>query len=458
MKRLHALDILRGFMMVYIIILHALIQRVFVSDPAAFPETVAKLPLVFVLFIAPLIIISLWGSVFSFITGIASAYQLGSIARENPQDNSKQNRFLVNRLATSIMIYLIYLLNNLLFATRSIEHGFSTQSLFTGSLENLNIKAPTFFSLTATSTLETIAITGIIVSLVVRAALKKHAKNPNQVIKNLSTISLIILAISALIRNYIGDPIPVQNYLLAKNQYVLYFFFMRLYSSRFALFPVLGFGFMGASLGLLLSQKVSFKEFAKFAFSHAGLLLGIFGLYLLNGFKVIEHFADEQTPIPLQFMNLGLQICTVAVLAWLFDYADPVKREKRLKRVKFLQQFNRNSLSIFVFEPFVASALYLAYRSVFGEFSDNFTIVVSFMINLGAIWFLILRFWKKVNYKGSCEWIVSNGKRWIAKWAVWHKVLSDSAKIKHKLIEKNEKPQKMVYFTPYNEINVINRH
>jgi len=235
---------------------------------------------------------------------------------------------------------------------------------------------------------------------------------------------------------------------------------MRLYSARFALLPVLGFGFMGASLGLLLSQKVSFKEFAKYAFSHAALLFGIFGLYLLNGFKIIDHFAEEQTPIPLQFMNLGLQICTIAVLAWLFDYASPKKREKRLKRVKFLERFNNSSLSIFVLEPFIASALYLGYHSVFGDFSENFIVVISFMINLGAIWYVILRFWQKVNYKGSCEWIVKNGKQWIANWSLWNKLISDSQEKQRNLfyLTKRNTQKPISITTPLYEINGYNQH
>ncbi|MCF2140266.1 MAG: hypothetical protein K9W44_09460 [Candidatus Lokiarchaeota archaeon] len=457
MKRLHSLDILRGFMMAYIIILHALIQRVFVSDPAAFATTIDKLPVLLVLAISPFILISLWGSVFSFITGIATAYQMGGIMRDSPNDLVKQNRFLKNRFATSIMIYIVYVLNNIFFSTRSIEHGFPTQSLFTGSLENLSIKAPTFFSLTATSTLETIALTGIIITLVLRSSLKKHHRNPAQVIKRLSTIALFIFAISVILRNIIGDPLPIQHQLIENDQYFLYFIFMRIYPSRFALFPVLGFGFMGASLGLLLSQKVSYKEYAKYAFGYAGLFLGIFGLYLLNGFKIIPHFAEEMTPMPLQFMNMGLQIITISVLVWIFDYSKGRKQQKRLKRVKFLKIFSNSSLSIFVFEPLVASGLYLGYLSVFGDFSNNFAIVVSFMINLGFIWYFLLRLWRYVNNKGSCEWIVVNGKKWLVKLPIFNEfsILSKPNKNQPKI--ENQQILK-IYMTPYNEIQAINRH
>lgn len=400
--------------MVYIIILHALIQRIFVSDPGEFETTVKSLPLIFVLAISPLIIISLWGTVFSLITGVAVAYQMGSVVKENPANTAKLEKILKSRLFTCIMIYVVYFLNNILFATRSIEHGFKTQSLLTGTLETLTFKAPNFYSLTATSTLETIAISGVVVSSILYLAWYKRKTNPMKVVKILVKLAIGVLIISLILREILGDPLPIQEKLIANGNYLWYFIFMRLYPARFALFPVLAFSLMGASMGILLSQKIPFAKFAKFTFSYAALFIGIFGLYMLNGFDVIKYFADEFAKMPLHFLNLGLQMIVVTVVAYRVDYCSANVQKQRLKRSKIFQNYSNASLTIFVLEPFIASALYLGYRAAFGDFVNSFFLIVSFMVNLVLIWHGLLALWKKAHFKGNCEWVVGKGKQWLS--------------------------------------------
>ena len=76
---------------------------------------------------------------------------------------------------------------------------------------------------------------------------------------------------------------------------------------------------MGVILSRAKYENISFKEFSKFSYSFAGLFLAIFGLYLLNGFEVIPHFAQEFTPMALQFFNLGAQMFVMTVLVRIFD-------------------------------------------------------------------------------------------------------------------------------------------
>ena len=260
-------------------------------------------------------------------------------------------------------------------------------------------------------------------------------------------MALLVLFISVVLRELIGDPYPVQDALIENENYLWYIIFLRLYSARFALFPVLAFGLMGASMGVILSrakhENISFKEFSKFSYSFAGLFLAIFGLYLLNGFEVIPHFAQEFTPMALQFFNLGTQMIVMTVMVRIFDYAPPNKQAKRVHRVRFFQNFNRTSLTIFVFEPLVASSLYLAYHAVFGDFSDNFPIIMSFILNVVLIWYVILKLWQKVNFAGSCEWFVQKG----------NKLLSRQPFLKRK--NKSKEDDHEEFYLIYHEHNMI---
>ncbi|MHA1610756.1 MAG: hypothetical protein ACTSYU_01780, partial [Promethearchaeota archaeon] len=396
MKRLYSIDFVRGFLMLYIIVLHSLIQRVFSSSPGEFETTVTTIPLVFAIGISPLIIISIWGTIFSFMTGMAVAFRMGKAAGTDPSSHSSRARMekvVTNRTYSGIMIFLVYIITNVLFATQSIEHGFKTHSLLTGFMETLSWNIPDFYSLTATSTLETIALTGIIIAGLLRSGWIKHKLNTFQIVKRLVVMALLVLFISVVLRELIGDPLPVQAQILENENFFWYSIFIRLYSARFAIFPALAFGLMGASMGVILSradhENISFKEFSKFSYSFGGLFLAIFGLYLLNGFEVIPHFAQEFTPMALQFFNLGAQIIVMTVMVRIFDYAPAKKQVKRVHRVRFFKNFNRASLTIFVLEPLVASSLYILYHYVFGDFSDNIVIILSFILNVVLLWYVI---------------------------------------------------------------------
>ena len=422
MKRLYSIDFVRGFLMLYIIVLHSLIQRVFSSSPGEFENTVTTIPLAFALGISPLIIISIWGTIFSFMTGMAVGFRMGKAAGADPTSNYnrvKMEKIVSNRTYSGLMIFIVYILTNIFFATQSIEHGFKTHSIFTGFMETLTWNSPNFFSITATSTLETIALTGIIVSVLLKSAWIKYRLNTFQIVKRLVIIALFVLLISVILRQLIGAPLPVQATLLENGNYFWYILFLRLYSARFALFPALAFGLMGASMGVILSrtehEHISFKQFSKFSYSFAGLFLAIFGLYLLNGFDIIPHFAQEFTAMALHFFNLGMQMIVMTVLVKIFDFAPAKLQARRLKRIRFFQNFNRTSLTIFVFEPLVASSLYIGYRAAFGDFSDNLVLIAGFILNVVFLWYVILKLWQKVNFTGSCEWVVQRGSEWLAR-------------------------------------------
>ncbi|MHA1618537.1 MAG: hypothetical protein ACTSVZ_04585, partial [Promethearchaeota archaeon] len=257
MKRLYSIDFVRGFLMLYIIVLHSLIQRVFSSSPGEFETTVTTIPLVFAIGISPLIIISIWGTIFSFMTGMAVAFRMGKAAGTDPSSHSSRARMekvVTNRTYSGIMIFLVYIITNVLFATQSIEHGFKTHSLLTGFMETLSWNIPDFYSLTATSTLETIALTGIIIAGLLRSGWIKHKLNTFQIVKRLVVMALLVLFISVVLRELIGDPLPVQAQILENENFFWYSIFIRLYSARFAIFPALAFGLMGASMGVILSR------------------------------------------------------------------------------------------------------------------------------------------------------------------------------------------------------------
>jgi len=70
-RRIVALDIFRGFMIFYIIILHPILQRVFGQEASEFESTINTVPIWLVIIGIPLIILAIWGTVYTFLTGTA---------------------------------------------------------------------------------------------------------------------------------------------------------------------------------------------------------------------------------------------------------------------------------------------------------------------------------------------------------------------------------------------------
>ncbi|MHA1617710.1 MAG: hypothetical protein ACTSVZ_00395, partial [Promethearchaeota archaeon] len=308
-KRLQSLDVLRGFMILYVIFLHAIIQRVFSSQGAEFETTVNNVPIFFALLVSPIIIMSIWGPIFTFMGGIATGYNLGNVMNGDSAEIARKTKI---RFANNMMLFLIAKIDLFLFSGRTSDHIYTTHSLVTGSLETGQFTIPEFIHMFTNSTLESMAISGMLLSLLLyRLATKKRGDHhPEQIAKKLVIMGIVVLLVAEFFRVYLTDQdvFTIKQTLWEGHSYLNYALFIRLYASRFAVFPVFAFSLFGGSLGVLIARDVSFGKFARWTFGLGSGLLGIFIASFIYGFDMIGTYANELLPMQMQCLNLGLMM------------------------------------------------------------------------------------------------------------------------------------------------------
>ena len=258
-KRLHSLDVIRGFMIFYVIFLHAIIQRVFVSEGSEFEKVINDVPLFLAILAFPIILLSIWGAVFTFLSGVATGYNLGSNVFENPES---LNESLKKRVANSLMLLIISKISMFFFSGRTSDHSHITHSLFSGSLETGTLSIPEFLHLFTCNTLESMALSGLLLSLLFYTLWKKEKAHPRQTAKNLVILAIGVFLITNYLRGMVSDSdvLMIKETLWSEHSYLKYYLFLTIYGSRFAMFPIFAFALIGAAFGVLFAGKISPKE------------------------------------------------------------------------------------------------------------------------------------------------------------------------------------------------------
>ncbi|MHA1720647.1 MAG: hypothetical protein ACTSWX_11820 [Promethearchaeota archaeon] len=422
-KRLNSLDVIRGSMIFYVIFLHALIQRVFVSQGSEFEKVVDNIPLIFTIVGFPLILFSLWGTIFTFISGIATGYNVGSGVFKN-QDSL--NSHLKKRVANSLMLLIISKISMFFFSGRTSDHFRETHSLFTGSLETGTLSIPEFLHLFTINTLESMAISGLLLSLIFYLMWKNEKPRPKQAARNLIILAIGVFFITHYLRSILSDSevMIIKESLWNEHSYLKYYLFLAIYASRFAMFPVLAFALVGAAFGVLIAGKVRFKEIFAWIFISGTLFIAAFIIGYLQGFDMIGTFANELVLLPMQCLNIGLQIYLFGICYYFFDVKQLRQRQsedleeknkakvKTNRILKFLRKYSDLSLTIYILEPLIAQSWYLLYYNLHkGSFSTNFPLIMLYLATVVATWFLMIWVWKKINNKYSFEWLMGKGKK-----------------------------------------------
>ena len=66
--------------------------------------------------------------------------------------------------------------------------------------------------------------------------------------------------------------------------------------------------------------------------------------------------------------------------------------------------FGRASLTIFVFEAFIATVFHVILDLIVPGWNTEVYVVLIFGFFNLAFWYVVLYFWKKKDFKGSVEW------------------------------------------------------
>lgn len=380
-----------------------MLHRVYSSQGSQFELVVNSVPLIVIILLSPLILFSLWGTLFTFISGASSAYSITSNLTKSSHSLSK---IILKRVLSALVLLLIANIDTIFFAPRTLTHPIITHSIFTGSLELGKFTSPELLHYFTNTTLESIAVTNLLISAILFCVnWKKH--RPRLAFYVFLSLGLIILIGTALTRQFLPDPDLTKSLMVAEHNYLLYFFYIRFFAARFALFPVFAFGCFGAAIGVLLAMKVQYQRILKFGLLFAGTFISIFILYYLNGFNVVAGFPIEIVPLAFQFLNLGLQILFLTVFLRIFDYRKSPISKKAHKRIKVVQRYSNLSLTIYILEKFLSQLWYMFFEMLNqGPFSNNLPVMLLYFQIVMISWWIITKIWAKYHNKFSFEWII----------------------------------------------------
>jgi len=391
-KRLYSLDIFRGIAIMMVIIFHRFMYDwpgadFFFTDPQGF----LKIPwFTAIMFFAGM------GGIFSTISGVVTGY-----STHNKISSGKGNKKMIFYAALFSFLWLTVIdyLRKFLFSTKSYFEGEFLFGLVTGSLLEGTLIVPQLELLYYTSTLAIIGISGFVVpALMILLSRKGGIEKVRRTKFIFGALAAVFLIVTPFL-SIILDPIVVD--LFVSGNYLLGFLLALLVSPYFPIFPILAYALLGGIIGISLARDEKKRNVTIIWLLFGFLMLSI-GNYILISALTRFHFYNYNF---VRFMQLGVYIMIIIILLRLVDLKSEEKQEKIAKRFSPVIMFGRASLTIFVLEAFLATIFHVILNLINPLWNSEPVVVLIFGIFNLAVWWIILHFWQKIDFKGSVEWM-----------------------------------------------------
>jgi len=351
--------------------------------------------------------LGLWGSFFFIITGFANTISLYR-KYENPEVNSR--KIIFKNLIKVLILIGFDRISGILIGRESrgggiynFNEGPIYYSIFLGWLKTGMIHTPQlFFILYFQTAVTTLAYVLLILTFTEVILFKKRPKNHryrNMFI--LTSISIFIFIISPFVIQLLR---PMWVDALINNNIGRILIFGVLVGDTQSLLPYLGFGFVGAVFGLAYEMRIPRKPVVIIGsiFSLTSGLIGIIG-YIILGEPPYE-FIIQTLPGRAMWLLIAIMVIPI-LLIYYFEFVP--KSPLKLHRLSLnIQRFGKVSLSLYVIEGVVGESLILLISLIFPDWASKMQFLAPFGIILIIIWGYLLRWWERVNYVGSAEWMI----------------------------------------------------
>ena len=400
-KRFVGLDVTRGFGIMVMLLIHAMIQQIGDYDDSIFIPHVKSMHPVALILLAPLVLLGLWGTAFPLIASITISVQMLDLSKTHPD---RLGKYVLGRFFTGFILIVLNQIAMTLFEARFFKEG----KFF---LPEFNIRY-------GSNIIDAIAFTGVITSfclyiyLIIRKKIDKKKQNLEIVIFFLVLIIIWFVFTPFLI------PIGRQVYSWADehSMFFLKYIVSKFVLGRFTLFPVVGFGFLGMIYGLFLHNEYSFKKIFIFSLILTIVCVIIFLIFLFIDSSFFNDFASLNAPIQLQILNLGLIPHLILAFSRGPDFSPVEIRHKRASRTTWMRRYSIISLTAFSIATYIGEWIFHFFTEIWGSSIDrsgeipiiswNFFQIAAFLITVMAFWELLVRLWEKIDYKGSLEWFM----------------------------------------------------
>ena len=405
--RIRGLDKLRGFAILFMLLLHNF--QFFEGDLNAIAADSASNPIAsFIKFMGR------WAGIFVLISGFVNA---GSIIR-GYREGRKTPKSVRKELAVMGIWFVVieHLLISLFARTTrgggiyGLDEGPFHYSFIVGWLETGVLQTPTPYSLwynmSAISGLGfSLIILGIVFSLILK---KDGLNNIMRIIRILSIIGTFFVVLSPLALLWLR---PMWIAALEKNSILATFLIGLFIADSNPIFPILGYMFYGAALGVCYEANISrLKVIRVGGLIASGYTLVGTILFVVLGDPPISQIL-QTTPIQVTYLQIGLMLWLLLGIYWAntrTPQAEIIPREKFKTGDTFLEMFGKTSLTIYLIEGFIGSIIkILILDLLFPDWDQQFPWVVVYSIALIFLWTGLLILWQKKSYKYSLEWVTA---------------------------------------------------
>jgi len=395
MKRFLALDTLRGFLIFYVIFIHAVLLIIFQANY----DYVDILPFWFIAVIFPLLLIAMWGPMFSMLSAT-----INTCLVYNQLEKGKPLRSILSKRIWSYFLIIIVHIINMVFFIHFIPLDDAIyRSILCGYLETGQLNLPSILMFLNSGTILLIGLSGLFINMVFLFLWKNNGhKRYKTTIGLFLGLSIVFLLIRPFILPLIDSFILE---LAAQKQYVIAILFSWMFRGQFGFIPMAAFPFFGVLIGLLLATNVNKQKIMKIwvktiigLMIFAGLFISIYGIPDLT----LPYWSVAMVTVNLAIMFTVLIFCILRI-----DYASEHKLKKRVNRSLFFRRFNMITLTIFVFESIIS----VLWKNIFTFFLNdpfpyNILADIVFLLCVIGTWYGILRIWERIDFKYSIEWII----------------------------------------------------
>lgn len=401
-SRILSIDVLRGFGIMVILVIH----RIHYHWTGM--RTSESLREHFSGIWAPLIIFTIalftMAGIFYFISGIVNAYAMYTRV-SNGKSNAR--KAMIGGITSGLWIFLMNYVQRIFFMNGFLPGEGGDDSKFpvglaTGFIRDPSVNSFSWIQVTEPGTLSLIGLNIVFVSLLLGFLLRKTASLENSKLYTwLVVAAFFFLVLSPLSKYFLR---PVYEHFLATGGYFQAICVGHL-CQEFGLLPYLGYGFIGAIIGLGLAKhedKVSFNRRNNII----ALVSIITGLLMIILFDRKETFGRGCIGSGICMIELGLFVIIFRWLLNVFDRCTREKYEKRKLRSIGVRRFGMMALTVYILEPFIAEILKTLVDQVAGTgWNDHLPNVLIFGFGCLIFWYFALKIWENARYKGSLEWL-----------------------------------------------------
>lgn len=340
---------------------------------------------------------------------ISGAVNVCSIYNRIRQDQTTARKIIGGGLFTGLWFVFLHLVQRILFMNgfRAVDGQIPEYpvGLLTGRIIYHEWVPFYWKQAVDSSTLSLIGMIVIVVSITTALLFRnggyRHLRR-NQLL--LTGLGLIVALISPIALRFLR---PVFEQALNSGHY-LTAGFVGILASRFGLFPYLSYGFFGAVLGLALAAGVESRQILKYL-SRAILIWLLIGLATL---AIILLIRNIQVSTKMLFVSSGVVCIELGLFLWFmrfslrrFDFT-PSSKPTNSGGLSVIRRFGLLAMTVYILEPFLAAILTNIIAMFAGQnWQNSFGWIVGLGLLCAICWHFIIKFWSRVNYSGSFEWL-----------------------------------------------------